>query len=248
MSELSKRRIGELNCHIFPGDRTELLVVLCHGFGAPGDDLAQLGHYLKGMLGEDGERVTFAFPHAPISLGEGGFGDSRAWWHLDMERLNRAISSGDFRDLRQESPAELPQARSLLTQTVTELCTELNVPISQTVVGGFSQGSMLATDYALHSEAKPAGLIVWSGTILNEDVWRPLAPSLANLPIFQSHGTTDPILPFEAAKWLYNLFEESGADADFLEFNGPHTIPPEAIQNAAVLIKDVLDKLSARSS
>ncbi|TWT57554.1 Phospholipase/Carboxylesterase [Thalassoglobus neptunius] len=222
--------------------------MLCHGFGAPGDDLVQLGQYFQRILGADAERMTFVFPHAPISLAEGGFGDSRAWWHLDMERLNQAITSGDFRDMRRESPAELPHARTLFTQVVTELSSELEIPASRVVVGGFSQGSMLATDYALHAESKPAGLIVWSGTLLNEDVWRPLAPSLAKLPIFQSHGTTDPILPFEAAKWLHDLFRESGADAEFLEFRGPHTIPPEAIQNAALLIKEVLDTSSADNS
>ncbi len=118
---------------------------------------------------------------------------------------------------------------------------ELKLDMSQTIIGGFSQGSMLATDLTLHASPKPAGLVVWSGTLLNEDVWRPLFASLDGLPIFQSHGTTDQILPFEAAKWLEEMFKDAGASTEFLEFAGGHTIPPEALEATSRLIQSTLN-------
>ena len=54
------------------------LVVLLHGFGAPGDDLVPLSEYLDAPTG-----TRFLFPEAPISIPM-GFGDSRAWWMIDM--------------------------------------------------------------------------------------------------------------------------------------------------------------------
>ena len=56
------------------------LVVLLHGFGAPGDDLVPLSEYLDAPTG-----TRFLFPEAPISIPM-GFGDYRAWWMVDMAR------------------------------------------------------------------------------------------------------------------------------------------------------------------
>ena len=50
------------------------LVILLHGFGAPGDDLVALWRYLK--VPDD---VRFMFTAAPLEL-DMGLGSSRAWW------------------------------------------------------------------------------------------------------------------------------------------------------------------------
>ena len=63
-----------------------LTVVLLHGFGAPGDDLVALGQYIAAP-------VRFVFPEAPIELG-GLYGDSRAWWRLDLARLEEDLRTG----------------------------------------------------------------------------------------------------------------------------------------------------------
>ena len=70
--------LGDLSCHVLlerePG-QPEGAVVLCHGFGAGGDDLVPLHRELCG-LDPRLERQRFIFPEAPLSLGPG----SRAWW------------------------------------------------------------------------------------------------------------------------------------------------------------------------
>ncbi len=243
MAALERRTIGELNCHVITAEHPECLVVLCHGFGAPGNDLVQIGAYLLESNPEFVDRVTIVFPEAPLSLAELGMPDGRAWWPLDMMRLNRVVESGNFRDLRAESPELLPSSRDKVHQVITELQSGLKLDMSQTIVGGFSQGSMLVTDLTLHADPKPAGLVVWSGTLLNEAVWRPLAASLSGLPIVQSHGTTDEILPFEAAESLKEMFNEAGAQTRFLKFSGGHTIPPEAIQATSELIQPLLKQV-----
>lgn len=240
MATLERKKVGGLNCHIITAANPACLLVLCHGFGAPGDDLVQLGAYLIESQPKLRDRVTIVFPEAPLALAEFGAYGGRAWWPLDMEKLTQAVESGNFRDLRAESPEELPTSRAMLAEMVAEFQADLGLDMAKTVVGGFSQGSMLATDYTLHADEKPAGLIIWSGTLLNEAVWKSLAHHLEGFPIIQSHGTTDPVLPFEAAKWLGSLLHSGGGEVEFIEFRGGHTIPPEALDAAAHLILSLL--------
>lgn len=236
MPTLQQRRVGELNCQIVTAEQPQLLVVLAHGFGAPGDDLVPLAPHMLSLARELNEHAMFVFPAAPLSLAEYGYAMGRAWWPLDMEQLNRAIETGEFRDLRNQSPPELPRVRQMLCETINVLQLEFDLTHEQTVIGGFSQGAMLATDYALHVQDKPGGLIIWSGTLINEVQWRQTANSITGLPVIQSHGTADPILPFQAATWLCDLLLDAGAEVDFIKFNGPHTIPPEALNATANLL------------
>ena len=86
-------------------------VVLCHGFGAPGDDLVPLYGELVHMR-PDLAKQRFIFPEAPLSLGPG----SRAWWMIDFEERERAMRGGAeaLRALQREEPKGMPQARAML--------------------------------------------------------------------------------------------------------------------------------------
>ena len=236
------RTMGGLNCRIVQAqpdlERPDRVVILCHGFGAGGDDLVPIGPELCRLRRELLDATRFIFPEAPLSLAEQGMPFGRAWWMLDVMALQQAIQLGEFRNLRNDNPDGLPEAREKLMALIDEVRGETGLPMSRIVLGGFSQGSMLTTDVALRLDEPPAALCVWSGTLLNETEWRELAAKRESLRILQSHGRTDPILPFEAALWLRDLFAESGFDGEFIEFPGIHTIPPEAIVRFADLLAD----------
>lgn len=237
-------QLGGLTCRTVQqvdGGKPELAVILCHGFGAPGTDLVGLGAELMRCQPRLMESTQFIFPEAPLSLEEFGFHGGRAWWPLDVAKLNAAIETGEFRDQRKYNPPELADARKLLTALVDEVQGRTGLPAARIVLGGFSQGSMLATDVSLRLEEAPGALCVWSGTLLCEEQWRELASKRGRLKVLQSHGTVDPILPFEAATWLRDLFTESGFDVDFIEFPNVHTIPPEGVTNFAELLVSLLD-------
>jgi phospholipase/carboxylesterase len=238
-------QLGGLNCctvQQVDGETPELVVILCHGFGAPGTDLVGLAAELMRCQPRLMESTQFIFPEAPLSLEEFGFDGGRAWWPLDVAKLNNAIANGEFRDQRKYNPPELANARKLLTALVDEVRGRTGLPASRIVLGGFSQGSMLATDVALRLDEAPGALSVWSGTLLCEEQWRELAGKRGPLKVLQSHGTVDPILPFEAATWLKDLFTESGFSVDFIEFPDVHTIPREGITNFAELLVSLLDE------
>src|SRR5262245_50743101 len=90
-----------------------LTVVLLHGFGASGDDLVPLADVIDAP-------ARFVFPEAPIELG-GLYGDSRAWWMLDLARLEEELRRGTPRDRRDEVPPGLPAARDQVTRFVDQL-------------------------------------------------------------------------------------------------------------------------------
>lgn len=233
--------LGGLQCVIEGEDvdskgSAKLNVVLCHGFGAPGTDLVPIGGEIFKAFPEMAKTVRFIFPAAPLSLDEMGIPGGRAWWPLDMVKLQRAVEFGETRNLRNDSPSELPNSRDRLVALLGELEERSGLPIEKTLVGGFSQGSMLATDVSLRLPTPPAGLIIWSGTLLCEDEWKELAEKRTALPIFQSHGRQDQILPFEAAEWLKEMFESNNLDIEFHAFNGPHTIPVESIHGLLRMI------------
>ena len=92
---------------------------------------------------------------------------------------------------------------------------------------------MVATDVALRLEEAPAGLLIFSGSLISEPEWRKRAPSRRGLKVLQSHGTQDPLLPFERAVALRDLLIDAGLEVDFLSFEGGHTIPAEALERAA---------------
>jgi phospholipase/carboxylesterase len=95
---------------------------------------------------------------------------------------------------------------------------------------------MLALDVALHREVAPAGLILMSGTLLAQSVWQPLMSKLAGLPVFQSHGMHDQLLPFSMAQVLRDDLQAAGARVDWCEFHGGHEIPPSALDGVTRLM------------
>jgi phospholipase/carboxylesterase len=207
-------------------------VVLCHGFGAPGDDLVPLGAAFFERRPELAARARFVFPEAPLSLEQLGLPFGRAWWQIDLDRVAAARDPESIRRLSQETPEGLPRARRLLLGLLEELRRSTEGP-TKFLLGGFSQGAMLATDVGLRLDEAPAGLIIWSGTLVSEGEWRKRAPARRGLSVFQSHGAQDPLLPFQRAMALRDLLVEAGLEVEFLAFDGVHAIPIEVLDRTA---------------
>jgi len=210
------------------------LVVLLHGFGAPGDDLVALGQYLK--VPHD---VRFLFPSAPLSL-DMGLGDARAWWMLDMERVTQARVQGQWEALSQEIPRGLLPARTQMQEVLTLAMESLSVPSHSLVLGGFSQGAMLSTDLVLHSDLSFAGLALLSGTLIAKHEWLARLPNRKGIPVFQSHGIDDPILAYSMAQQLRDHIHNAGLPVSWVEFRGGHEIPIQVLDSLSTFLHTVL--------
>jgi phospholipase/carboxylesterase len=219
-------------------DAAPLTVVLMHGYGAPGDDLVGIGGAIDAPAG-----TTFLFPEAPMALGDAAMmsllGDARAWWQIDIGRYQRAIMQGTLDQLVDEVPDGMKEAREQLVAMLDAYERETSTPKERIVLGGFSQGSMLATDVALRTKRPLAGLVVLSGTLLAAHEWLPLMANRKELHVFQSHGTQDPSLPFPVAERLRHALEEAGMRVSFTQFKGGHGIPPEVMRDLGTWLKNV---------
>jgi phospholipase/carboxylesterase len=212
------------------------LVVLLHGFGAPGEDLVPLWRVLYGYDGIP-PNVRFAFPAAPLQVDPNWGG--RAWWMIDVMALQTAILQGRTRDLASEVPPGLAEARAQIFALVDELRTQLSP--TKLILGGFSQGAMLSMDVALRKEID--AVVLLSGTLLAEREWLPLMPTKKSLPVFQSHGQQDPMLPFSAAEKLREHLTNNGIEVDWVPFRGQHEIPPQVLDRlAAFLTRQLVSK------
>jgi phospholipase/carboxylesterase len=206
------------------------VVVLLHGFGAPGDDLASLWRVIAAPRG-----TRFVFPEAPVALP--GLGEARAWWMLDVARLE-GIARGEMRDLSGEVPEGLSEARDHATRMLDEV--ERKLRPSKLVLGGFSQGAMLSCDIALRTDRKLAGLVLLSGTFISENEWRPLMPSRHGLHAFLSHGNVDRMLPFAQSERLRDALTEAGLSVTWLPFRGGHETPGSVVDALGVFLRGAL--------
>ena len=225
--------LGGLECIVIDnlpdGTQPTHVVVMCHGFGAPGNDLVPIGAETLRAFPSLHERVQFVFPAALLSLADQGMPGGRAWWPLDLEERLQAIAAGDLRILRNEFPPGMDDAAKALTACIGEIQETRGISSDALTLAGFSQGGMLVTHVTLESSEPFAGLAVFSGTLICEDRWKERLANRPTVPVLLSHGLQDPILPFAAAEWLRDLFQSSGWPVEFIEFNGPHTIAQPAL-------------------
>jgi phospholipase/carboxylesterase len=238
MFSFRQERLGGLDCVIAddPEQQPRFAAVFMHGFGATGENLVPLADEFVLHDPTLSKKVRFIFPAAPLEPREFAEFGGRAWWPLDVAALQRAIALSEFRNLRRDVPPQLADAREKVLMLIGELESAMGIPTERVVLGGFSQGSMLATDACLRLDRSPEALVIWSGTLLAEDDWRELAPRRAGLKVLQSHGHQDQILSFEAAQWLRDMLTEAGLNVEFIPFNGPHTIPQAAFAKTAELL------------
>ena len=234
---------GGLTCHIAhaaPADvPPRVAVVLCHGFGAPGTDLVGLAEPLLRIDATIGERVAFVFTEAQLSLEDQGLDEGRAWWWIDLDRLLRNSSPATLEQFRTTCPPGLDKARLMLTQVVERIGLEWRLPPERIVLGGFSQGSMLATDVALRLPTAPALLCILSGATICEPEWKSLAAERGPMRVLQSHGRFDDVLLFSEGERLRDLLQSGGAEVEFLELPGYHEIGTPVLLRLAQRLREL---------
>ena len=149
-------------------------LVLLHGYGSNKEDLYGLKPYLPEL-----NIVCF---QAPILLGMGGY----AWYPIEWENGAKMIDG-----------EAVEEAAKLLLESLNTW-QEQHVQSNEVFIGGFSQGAITALQILLQG-FKAKGFVLMSGYALPE--WHEALRLLStDVPIFQSHGTMDPVIPFKWAE------------------------------------------------
>lgn len=203
MTELSAQWTGT------PG--ASLVVVFLHGFTMKPEDFASFGPSL-------GVSALYVFPRGTIEAGGTGF----SWWDVDRELREKARATGP-RDLLDFDPPGLDSANARLQEFLRSV-REAN-PNAKCVVGGFSQGGMLACDVMVSDPGAADGLVVFSGSRVAFARWRGASPSLRGLPVLVAHGRRDDDISFDAGRELAEWLKSAGAAVTWMPFDGGHEIP-----------------------
>lgn len=239
MSEILSKVVRiDLGDEVTANDDT--IVVMLHGFGATAQDLVPLA-------AEIGLFRRWWFPQAPYPITVMGMRYGQAWFPRDETAMETAVYGSYFTNLRSLEPRGLTES----AREIALLLDESRIPPESVVLGGFSQGAMVSAEYArlcLHEgRPLPRALVLLSGALIGERLWRdgasprPDASRRATaVPVFQSHGRSDTVLPYTEGEALREILEQTGFSVRFLPFEGGHEIPGSVVTE----VRDVLGTLT----
>jgi phospholipase/carboxylesterase len=147
------------------------------------------------------------------------------WWRFP----------GDFHDLCSQHIEGVRDAQRALSRYLDRATDEND----RVVLGGFSQGALLALDLAAHDPRPLAGLVLLSGSLMDEAELAPRLPSRRGLPVRMTHGRADDVLPFERAEDLHRALTSAGLDVRFEPFDGGHEVTSAVSEGTAAFVREV---------
>lgn len=106
------------------------------------------------------------------------------------------------------------------------------------LLGGFSQGACLASEYAARNARRYGGLLIFSGGVIgSEGAPRDYPGSLDGTPVFIGCSDVDPHIPVGRVRETAEVFERLGAVVDTRIYpRMGHTINQDEIDAGAALV------------
>ena len=201
------------------------LLVLHHGRGADENDLLSLGDVLDPQ-----RRLHLVTPRAPLAVGGGHH------WYI--------VPRVGYPD-----PDTFHAAYAELAELHDELWRRTGIAPAETVLGGFSMGTVMS--YALglgRDRPQPGGILAFSGFIPTVDGWQPDLSSRPDLPVFIAHGRRDQVIKVEFARRAGALLAAGGLLVEYHETDGGHSIDPADLPAAARWLGAAVGNRPARTA
>lgn len=201
-------------------------VIWLHGLGADGGDFEGIIPYLglpssKGSVG-----VRFLFPNAPrIPVSINGGMSMRAWYDIMDQKIE---SRPDLAGMKQSAQAVL---------TLVEEEVARGIPISRIIVGGFSQGGLVAAFAGHLSRVSLGGVMILSSYIPS-----PFPAGEGQIPssFLMAHGNVDPVIPLALGRRTHEWLEGAGWKGDFLEYDMAHSVCVEELSDIGHRIRGIV--------
>ena len=202
-------------------------IIVLHGLGADGNDFVPVAEELD--LGAVGP-VRFVFPHGPMRpvTINGGY-LMRAWYDILGTDLVRREDEGGLRESQAMVEALIAKERAR------------GIPANRIVLAGFSQGCAMTLMTGLRHAERLAGLLCLSGYL-------PLAAltagersaANADVPIFQAHGTVDPVITLARATASRDALLALGHPVEWHAYPMPHSVCAQEIADMNAWLLRVL--------
>jgi len=182
-------------------------IVLLHGRGTSEQDMLPLLDVF-----DPRERLVGAFPRGPLQLPPIGY----HWYVVE------AVGYPD--------PESFTSTYQRLGSWLEGLGERTGVGIERTVIGGFSQGAVMAWALALGpGRPRPAGILAMSGFIPTVPDFELQLDGLDGFPVVITHGTLDPVISVDLGRRARDRAKAAGADVVYRETDVPHIVDPRLI-------------------
>jgi phospholipase/carboxylesterase len=189
-------------------------IVLFHGRATNENDLFPLLDEL-----DPERRLLGATARGPLSLPPGG-------WHWYV-----------IRQVGLPDPETFHVTYALVGSWLDELLAEHGIPLERTILGGFSQGAVMAHPLGEGIDRpRPAGVIALSGFIPTVEGFE--LGDVTGLPVAIGHGTYDPVIGVDFGRDARDRLTRAGADVTYRESPMPHTIDPAFLAELREWIRD----------
>lgn len=188
------------------------LVIFLHGYGANGNDLLGLADQLSEHLPD----TVFLAPDAPetCSVNPGGF----QWFPIPW------IDGST----EEESERGLLRATDDLRMFIKQSMEEEGLSEAETILIGFSQGTMMALHVGPRMADSILGIIGFSGRILNPESL--LEDCKSKPPTLLIHGDQDDVVPFSSLSTAESTLQECGFEVETHVMEGTgHGISPDGL-------------------
>jgi phospholipase/carboxylesterase len=203
----------------------ESLVILLHGVGADGANLAPLGEALRGLL----PGAAFASPAAPQPFDGGGSG--RQWFSIvgvtDANRGERIV-----------------EARAGFDEVVAREIerTGFGGRPDRVAFFGFSQGAILSLDAMVDGRWPVAAVVAASGRLVTAPGPKPASST----PVLLLHGEWDDVIPAAETSSAKRVLEDAGfaVEAHIYPRLG-HAVSPAGLQAAGAFLARRLARSAA---
>lgn len=203
---------------------TRSVVVFLHGYGANGADL--LG--LADPLGEYLPDTLFVAPDAPEACAGAPFGFQ--WFPIPW------IDGSS----EEEAARGMQAAAADLNAFLDGILVDEDLLPEQMVLLGFSQGSMMSLHVAPRREDPIAGVIAFSGRLLQPE----LLPdeTVSRMPVLLVHGDADDVVPVQSLPQAAQALEDAGFTEVFAHImkGTAHGIAPDGLSVALAFMRDKL--------
>jgi phospholipase/carboxylesterase len=177
-------------------------LVLFHGRGADEHDLVPLIEVL-----DPDQRLVGITPRAPLVLPQGGF-----HWY-DVARVGYP------------DPATFLASAEVLADWLDDLPERIDVAEDRIVIGGFSQGCVMAYALALSAlRSPPAAVLAMVGFVPHVDGHALDLASADRPPVTITHGSRDPVIDVSFGRAARDELLAAGMDVDYHETPVEHTI------------------------
>jgi phospholipase/carboxylesterase len=126
-----------------------------------------------------------------------------------------------------------------------ELWERTGLGSEQTILGGFSMGSVMSYALGLGADRPaPAGILAFSGFVPTVEGWEASLADRPALRAFIAHGRADPIMEVGFARRARDLLAAGGLDVSYHESDVSHSIDPADLERAGGWLTEVLDRAS----